>query len=161
MRLPPMQRAVHGAGSCTPLVEEIEPLALGSERPQWADSAPRETASGMTEVCAIAVLPLRVRNRLRRAKRKTLPRIEGRLRPNRNRSFFRHPCLAQAVVHPLAHPSREPVLGLDVRLPCRDRLERPGGGQREVALQRLARFRIMIALTCAFLPYREPTVKVC
>ena len=30
-----------------------------------------------------------------------------------------------------------------MRLPCRDRLERPGGGQREVALQRLARFRVM------------------
>ena len=36
------------------------------------------------------------------------------------------------------------LLGLEVRLACRDRLERPGGGQREVALQRLARFRIMI-----------------
>ena len=31
----------------------------------------------------------------------------------------------------------------EVRLPCRDRLERPGGGQREVALQRLARFGVM------------------
>ena len=31
----------------------------------------------------------------------------------------------------------------EVRLECRDRLERPGGGQREVALQRLARFGVM------------------
>jgi len=30
-----------------------------------------------------------------------------------------------------------------VRLPCRDRSERPGGGQRKVALERLARFRVM------------------
>ena len=36
-----------------------------------------------------------------------------------------------------------PPCAESVRLPCRDRLERPGGGQREVALQRLARFRIM------------------
>src|SRR5277367_1873930 len=62
---------------------------------------------------------------------------------SRPRSLLRHPRLAQAVVHPLAHLAWNPVLGLEVRLPCRDRLERPGRGQREVALQRLARFRIM------------------
>ena len=36
-----------------------------------------------------------------------------------------------------------PVLRLGERLPCRDRLERPRGGQHEVALQHLARFGIM------------------
>jgi len=58
-------------------------------------------------------------------------------------SLLRHPRLAQAVVHPLVLLVREPVLGLEVRLPCRDRLERPDGGQREVALERLARFGVM------------------
>ena len=53
------------------------------------------------------------------------------------------PRFAQAVVDPVAHLSRDPVLGLEVRLPCPDRLERPGGGQREVALQRLARLGVM------------------
>jgi hypothetical protein len=66
------------------------------------------------------------------------------------RLFLRHPCFAQAVIRPLAHLDEAWIaalfgdLGHLVRLPCRDRLERRGGGPGEVALQRLARFRIMI-----------------
>ena len=66
-----------------------------------------------------------------------------------SRSLLRHPGLAQAVVRPLVHLDEawiavlSETLDLKIRLPCRDRLELPGGGQREVALQRLARFRIM------------------
>ena len=60
-------------------------------------------------------------------------------------SLLRHPCFAQAIVHPLVHLDAGWVAALcgEVRLKCRDRLERPGGGQCEVALQRLARLRIM------------------
>src|SRR5271166_3137156 len=70
----------------------------------------------------------------------------GRLCPNSDRSFLRHPCFAQAVVRPLVRLDAGWIAALCgvIRLPCRDRPERPGGGQREVALERLARFRIMI-----------------
>jgi hypothetical protein len=61
-----------------------------------------------------------------------------------SRSFLRHPGFAQAVVDPLVTLGASGAAALwgVVRLPCRDRLEGPGGGQREVALQRLARFGV-------------------
>ena len=52
----------------------------------------------------------------------------------------------QRLVRPFAHLDEGWVaaLGHLERLPCGDRLERRGGERREVALQRLARFRITI-----------------
>jgi hypothetical protein len=46
-----------------------------------------------------------------------------------------------AVVHPLVRLDAGWIAALRgvIRLGCRDRLEQPGGGQREVALQRLVR----------------------
>ena len=69
----------------------------------------------------------------------------GRLRPNRDRSLLRHPCFAQAVVRSVRSSRRsvdrrpaEIWYAFHAAIVLSDR-----GGQREVALQRLARFRIM------------------
>src|SRR5574337_2091112 len=61
------------------------------------------------------------------------------------RLLLRHPRLAQALVYPLVRRDAGWTAALcgEIRLKCRDRLERPAGGQREVALERLARFGVM------------------
>jgi len=58
---------------------------------------------------------------------------------------LRHPRLAQAVIRALVHLDEAWIAAHSrvVRPNCRDRLDQPGEGQREVVLQRLARFRIM------------------
>jgi hypothetical protein len=59
-----------------------------SVRRNWADSAPTEVASGRTGVRTKAVIPLRAGIGLTGRSGRP-PRIEARLRPNRDRSFLR------------------------------------------------------------------------
>jgi hypothetical protein len=98
----------------------------GLGRLNWADSARTEVASGRTGVRTKAVIPLRAGIGLTGRSGRP-PRIEARLRPNGDRSLLRHPRFAQAVVHPLALLDEAGIAakGHVVRLPCRDRLERP------------------------------------
>src|ERR1700751_3144910 len=65
-----------------------------------------------------AGVPLRARNGFRRLS-ETIATLAapGSGRSIRLRLPFRHPCFAQAFVHPLVRLSRKPVLGLEVRLP--------------------------------------------
>jgi hypothetical protein len=81
---------------------------------------------------------VRLPSSTRRGSSSTLPQAAAH-------SLLRHPGLAQAVIRPLAHldPAWIAALGHLERPPRRDRLDRPGGGQREIALQRRTRFRIM------------------
>ena len=100
----------------------------------WADSAPAEVASGRTRVRGIAVVRLRARigftSRSGRPCRASRP-LSTESRPLTPPASL--PCAGRRTTVRSSRGSvdRRPVdHGHQVRLPCRDRLERRGGGAR-------------------------------
>ena len=134
-------RAAHGVDHAAELDEQSVARALDDASVVHGDGRVDQVAAQRPEPRQDAIL-VRARRAgySRRRRRKVSPRFSG------SRSLLRHPGLAQAFVRPLVHLEQAWIVALGYleRLPCRDRPERPGGRQREIAPQRLTRFRIMI-----------------